>query len=601
MLWRTLSHCGKTVGSTLFPALKKEQFFATEYHPRRRFARPAERELTAKMHRNYTHIIIGSGSAGSVIAARLSEDAENSVLVLEAGPMDHSLYQLRMPAALAIPLESERYNWAYHSEPEPFLDDRRVYYPRGRVVGGSSSINGMVYLRGNPLDYDGWAQQPGLDDWSFAHCLPYFRKLESSEKGPSPFRGDRGPIKVTVPDCGNPLFQAFLEAGQQAGHAMLDDVNGFRQEGVFRMERSTHGGLRCSASVAYLHPARKRGSVMLQTRARVLRLLFEGKRAIGVEYMHGGHTTQAFAASEVILSAGAINSPQLLMLSGIGPRADLEEQGIEVRAALPGVGQNLQDHLDYLVQYTCRKPVSFYSATTPLGKLRTGAEWLLFKKGLGASNIWETGTFFRTNDAVAFPNMQHHFAPIAISYDGSEKVNGHGYQFHISQMRPRSRGSVRLASADPFQAPRIVFNHLQDADDRKEIRDAVAMTRDFANQAAFSEFRGEEIQPGPDVVDDEALDAYGRARGETSHHPSCTCKMGEDDMSVVDGQGRVHGIAALRVVDASIMPNIVSANINVPTLMIAEKIADRIRGRTSLAPDPVPFYSARPSAAGQFS
>ncbi|MCG7493038.1 choline dehydrogenase [Thalassobius sp. Cn5-15] len=541
------------------------------------------------MAKGYSHIVIGSGSAGGVIAARLSEDSANHVLVLEAGPMDRSLYELRMPAALAIPLESERFNWAYHSEPEPHLDGRQVYYPRGRVVGGSSSINGMVHLRGNPLDYEGWATREGLEEWSYAHCLPYFRKLESSAHG-GEFRGDDGPIKVTIPECSNPLFEAFLEAGQQAGHTYTADVNGYRQEGVFRMERSTHNGRRSSVAHCYLHPARKSGRIDLKVKVRVTRILFDGLRAIGVEYIEQGNVKQAFAEVEVVLSAGAINSPQLLKLSGIGPRDELAGHGIDTIQHLPGVGENLQDHLDYLVQYHCLKPVSFYSATTPLGKLRTGAEWLFLRRGVGASNIWETGSFFRTHDGVDFPNMQHHFAPIAVSYDGLEKIEGHGFQFHISQMRPRSTGWVRLASNDPMAAPKLRFNHLSNADDRQEIRDAVAMTREFAAQQAFDEFRGAEIAPGLDAVSDAALDAFGRAKGETSHHPSCTCAMGQGDMSVVDGQGRVHGMEGLRVVDASIMPTIVSANINIPTIMMAEKIADHLRGRKALTPQHTEFY-----------
>ncbi|UXX81505.1 choline dehydrogenase [Roseovarius pelagicus] len=542
------------------------------------------------MTKDYSHIVIGSGSAGSVIASRLSEDSSNRILVLEAGPMDRSLYELRMPAALAIPLESERFNWAYHSEPEPYLDDRRVYYPRGRVVGGSSSINGMVHLRGNPMDYDGWAAQEGLKDWAFANCLPYFRKLETSAHAPHALRGADGPIKVTIPECRNPLFQAFLEAGQQAGHTYTEDVNGYRQEGVFRMERSTFNGRRSSVSYCYLHPARKRGNIDLKIKVRVTRILFDKLRAIGVEFVENGKTQKVYAADEVVLSAGAINSPQLLKLSGIGPQDELTEHDIPTLQHLPGVGENLQDHLDYLVQYHCTKPVSFYSATKPLGKLRTGAEWLLLRRGIGATNIWETGSFFRTNDSVSFPNMQHHFAPIAVSYDGLEKIEDHGFQFHISQMRPRSKGWVRLTSADPFAAPRIQFNHLADARDRQEIRDAVHMTREFAAQSAFNEFRGAELAPGKEAVSDDALDAFGRAKGETSHHPSCTCKMGTDEMSVVDDQGRVHGLKSLRVVDASIMPSIVSANINIPTIMIAEKIADQLRGRPALAPQDTAVY-----------
>ncbi len=543
---------------------------------------------------SYTYIIIGSGSAGSVLAARLTEDRNTRVLVLEAGPLDRSLYALRMPAALAVPLESERYNWAYYSQPEPHMDNRRLYYPRGRVVGGSSSINGMVYLRGNPLDYEKWAEVKGLENWSFARCLPYFKKMESCALGPNAFRGAEGPIRTTIPDCDNPLYQAFLQAGQQAGHVLTEDVNGFRQEGVYRMERSTHGGLRSSTSVCYLHPARRRGRIELAVGATVTRILFTGRTAMGVEYLQGGTLKKAYCDGEVILSAGAINSPKILKLSGIGPAPELRGLDIDPLIDLPGVGENLQDHLDYLVQYKCKKPVSIYPATRPVGKLKLGLEWLLFKKGLGASNIWETGSFFRTGDHVESPNLQHHFAPIAISYDGAEKIEGHGFQFHISQMRPKSRGWVRLKSTDPHEAPLIRFNHLAVEEDRQEIRDGIRMTRTFANQAAFDPYRGEEIAPGPAALSDGDLDAFARAKGETSHHPSCTCKMGQDELSVVDAQGRVHEAENLRVVDASIMPTIVTANINATTIMLAEKIADSLRGRPALPPETVAYYRSGP-------
>lgn len=532
---------------------------------------------------NYSHIIIGAGSAGSVLAARLAEDAGSSVLVVEAGPMDRSLYMLRMPAALALPLESDRYNWFYHSEPEPYLDSRKVYYPRGRVVGGSSSINGMVYLRGNPKDYDRWAKMPGLANWSYGHCLPYFRKMETSALGPSLYRGNSGPVKVTIPDCDNPLYEAFLEAGESAGLGRTDDVNGHRQEGVYRMERSTHNGVRSSASRAYLHPAiRSTGRIVLETRALVHRIIFDGKTAVGIEYSIGGDVRKAYASVEVILSAGAINSPQILKRSGVGSRDELTELDIPVVADIAGVGENLQDHLDYLVQYHCTQDVSFYPATRPLGKLRVGLEWMFFKAGVGASNIWEAGSFFKSRQDVEYPNLQHHFAPIALSYDGTERIKGHGFQLHVSQMRPRSRGWVRLRDRNPASAPRILFNHLADPDDRQEIRDGIRITREIVRQAAFDKFRGDEIAPGGDLVSDRDLDAFSRAKAETSHHPSCTCRMGNDDMSVVDAQGRVHGLNRLRVVDASIMPDIVTANLNASTLMMAEKIADDIRGRKSL-------------------
>lgn len=539
----------------------------------------------------YSHIIIGAGSAGCVLAARLAEDPANRILVIEAGPTDRSLYMLRMPAALAMPLESDRYNWFYHSEPEPGLDNRRIYYPRGRVVGGSSSINGMVYLRGNPMDYDGWAKKRGMESWSYAHCLPYFKKMETSALGPSAYRGGDGPVKVTIPDCDNPLFQAFLKAGVEAGLGHTDDVNGFRQEGVYRMERSTYKGIRSSASRSYLRPAMNSSDrITLVTGALVDQIMFDGRRAVGVAFSTQEGAQQVQAEHEVILSAGAINSPQILMRSGIGPAAELKAHGIALRVDLPGVGQNLQDHLDYLVQFYCKKPVSFYPATRPLGKLKVGVEWMLFKTGIGASNVWEAGSFFRSAPDVDYPNLQHHFAPIALSYDGAEKIDTHGFQVHLSQMRPRSRGWVRLRDANPASAPRILFNHLSDAEDRKEIRDGVRITREVIAQSAFADLRGEEIAPGVGRMSDRELDAFGRAKAETSHHPSCTCRMGYDDMAVVDAEGRVHGTQGLRVVDASIMPDIVTANLNATTLMMAEKIADHIRGRQPLKAEHLGYY-----------
>jgi len=538
----------------------------------------------------YDYVIVGSGSAGSVLAARLSEDPAARILVLEAGPIDRSLYMLRMPAALAEPLKSERYNWAYWSEPEPFLDGRRVYYPRGRVVGGSSSINGMVYLRGNPKDYDDWARTNGLEHWSFAHCLPYFKRMETSVLGPSEMRGGSGPLKVTIPDCDNPLFDAFIEAGKAAGLGYTDDVNGLRQEGMCRFERSTFGGVRSSAAKRYLHPARARGNIELKTGVRVARILIDKGKATGVEIVAGGAREIVHAEREVLLCAGAFNSPQILKLSGIGPAAELRQHGIDVRADLPGVGENLQDHLDLLVQYRCKQPVTLYPATRPVGRLLVGVRWLLFRSGTGASNIWEAGSFFRSRPDVPYPNLQHHFAPVAISYDGNERVDGHGFQVHLSQMRPRSRGWVRLASADPFAAPRFRFNHLEDEEDRRELRDGIRITRDVVCQAPMEPFRGAEIAPGEHVDSDAGIDAFARAKVETSHHPSCTCRMGLDELSVVDGDARVHGIERLRVVDASIMPNVVTANLNATVIMMAEKLADAIAGKAPLPGEPVDYY-----------
>ncbi|MEZ5924889.1 MAG: choline dehydrogenase [Hyphomicrobiaceae bacterium] len=549
----------------------------------------------ARRSSTYDVIIVGSGSAGSVLAARLGEDPDLRILVVEAGPMDRSLWVLRMPAALAEPLKSERYNWNYQTEPEPFLDNRRLTYPRGRVVGGSSSINGMVYLRGNPEDYNGWARTNGLESWSYADCLPYFKRMESSALGPSPYRGGDGPLKVTIPEVGNPLFQAYIEAGKQAGLGYTEDVNGYRQQGVCRFERSTFGGVRSSAARRYLHPARLRGNIDLLTGVRVSRLLVEKGRATGIRVVENGSERAIIAEREVVLSAGAFNSPQILMLSGIGPADELRSHGIEVVEALPGVGRNLQDHLDLLVQHHCLEPVSFYPATTPLGRLKVGIEWLLFKRGVGATNIWEAGSFFRSRPEVPYPNLQHHFCPVAISYDGAEKIAGHGFQIHVSQMRPRSRGFVGLHSADPFAPPRIQFNHLEDTEDRQELRDGIRITRHLIAQKAFDPFRGPEVAPGANLTSDADLDRFARAKCETSHHPSCTCRMGLDELAVVDGEGRVHGIERLRIVDASIMPNVVTANLNATVLMMAEKLADRIAGKEPLSAEPVPVHRAGPA------
>ena len=538
------------------------------------------------------YIIIGAGSAGCVLAHRLSEDPDTTIRVLEAGPMDRSLYALRMPAAYSVPLGKERYDWAYRSEPEPYLNGRSISCPRGRVVGGSSSINGQVYFRGNPLDYDGWATNQ-LADWSYAHCLPYFKRMETRDRGGNEFRGGEGPLEITTASDLGPLHRAYIEAGMQAGYPFTEDMNGYQQEGFFLTERTTQGGRRNSAARAYLHPALERPNLSLQVKVLVQRIEFEGKRAIGVTYIKDGRRRTIRAEREVILCGGAFNSPQILLRSGVGNADELRALGLDVVADLPGVGENLQDHLDYFIQYECRQPVSLYPWVAGFGRLRVGLRWLLTHSGIGATNLIEAGAFFRSRVGVEYPNLQHHFLAVAMNADGTSPARGHSFQVHLSQMRPTSTGFVKLESTDPREPPRIRFNHLRTENDRLEIREGIRLTREVINQAAMDPYRGRELAPGDQMQSDDDLDAFARTNAQTSHHPACTCRMGYDDLAVVDGEARVHGLEGLRVVDASIMPRIVSANLNGPTIMLAEKAADIIRGRPPLAPDYRAFYRAK--------
>jgi choline dehydrogenase len=542
------------------------------------------------MKQTYDYIIIGGGSAGSVLANRLSADPKNQVLVLEAGRPDHRLdFRIHMPAALTYPLAGKTYNWWYESEPEPFMHGRRIYQPRGKVLGGSSTINGMIYIRGNAMDFEKWAQEKGLEDWDYAHCLPYFKRVETRLKGGDDYHGTDGPLYLTTPECDNPLFDAFFKAVQEAGYPLTDDVNGYQQEGFGPFDRTTWQGRRFNAARAYLHPIKGRDNLHVHCHALVKGIRFEGKRAVGVDVTLGRRQV-SFTGGEIICCGGAINSPQLLQVSGVGNGEELNALGIDVVSDLKGVGENLQDHLEVYVQYSCKQEVSLYPALKWWRQPWIGFQWLFGRTGTGASNHFEAGGFIRGNDRVTYPNLQYHFLPLAIRYDGSSPEQGHGYQVHVGPMNTDVRGDVKITSPDAAVYPRIRFNYLSTEQERREWVEAIRCTRKIMTQPAFDPFRGEELGPGEQVeTDDEILDFIAK-EGESAYHPSCTCKMGYDDMAVTDAEMKVHGIEGLRVVDASVMPAVTNGNIYAPVLMMAEKAAGMILGNKPLAPSDAPFY-----------
>ena len=529
----------------------------------------------------FDYIIVGAGSAGCVLANRLSEDPNNKVLLLETGGSDKSIF-IQMPTALSIPMNTNKYAWQFHTEAEPFINNRKMHCPRGKVLGGSSSINGMVYVRGHAKDFDEWEQE-GAKNWNYQACLPYFKKAEAWYQGEDKYRGGSGKLGVNNGnEMSNPLYQAFIDAGQQAGYPYTADYNGQQQEGFGPMHMTVKGGYRSSTSRAYLDPVKKRSNLSIVTGALVNKVKLAGTKATGVEYTIGTKSFQASVEKEVILSAGPIGSPHILQLSGIGDPNDLKKANIEVKHSLPGVGKNLQDHLEFYFQYKCKQPITLNSKLGLISKGLIGAQWFFNKSGLGVTNHFESCAFIRSKKGIEWPDIQYHFLPAAIRYDGKSAFDGDGFQVHVGHNKPKSRGSVTVQSNDPNMAPRIQFNYLEHPEDIAGFRACVRLTREIISQSAFDEYRDGEIQPGEHIQTDEEIDEFIRQAVESAYHPSCSCKMGEDDMAVVDSQTQVHGLSGLRVVDSSIFPTIPNGNLNAPTIMVAEKAADIILGKAPL-------------------
>ncbi|WP_020593795.1 choline dehydrogenase [Kiloniella laminariae] len=533
----------------------------------------------------FDFIIVGAGSAGCVLANRLSEDPKNSVLLLEAGGSDSSIF-IQMPTALSIPMNMSRYNWEFESVPEPHMNDRRMHCPRGKVLGGSSSINGMVYVRGHACDFDEW-EEKGAEGWGYRHCLPYFKRAESWKGKADAYRGNNGPLATcNGNEMQNPLYKAFIQAGVEAGYGSTEDYNGYRQEGFGPMHMTVKDGVRWSTANAYLKPVLDRPNLKVVSAALTKRIVMTGKKASGIEYQVGGVDKTALANREVILSSGSVGSPHLLQVSGIGPADVLKKAGVTVVHDLPGVGSNLQDHLEVYFQFRCKEPITLNGELSLWRKFLIGARWMLFKSGLGATNHFESCAFIRSKAGLKWPDIQYHFLPAAMRYDGQAAFDGHGIQVHVGPNKPKSRGHIHITSGDVNDKPEILFNYNEHADDREAFRACIRLSREIMEQPAMSPYCADEIQPGAALTSDDELDAWIRENAESAYHPSCTCKIGSDDdpMAVLDNECRVRGVENLRVVDSSIFPTIPNGNLNAPTIMVGEKAADLILGKEPLAP-----------------